>query len=181
MTPARNLALLDLVDAFKQEAFSTKVWRICGDGRNPVHGARSLSRWCNGTFDVLYTSFERDGALAEIYSLLSLQPVFPSKFASRLHRLSITVKRSLRLADLPTLARLGVNTHHYGDRDYTKTQAIADAAWFLEFDGIIAPSARWSCLNAVLFTDRIAENARIHEMTEPQPIDWARWRHKTQH
>jgi hypothetical protein len=172
----RDLALLDLIDKFSREDFTTEVWRVCRDGRDPMQGAASLSRWCNGTFDVLYTSFERDGALAEIHALLTLQPVFPSKIISRVHRLSISVTRSLRLADLPTLERMGVDTAHYGGRDYTQTQAIADAAYFLDFDGIVAPSARWPCLNAMLFTERVAQNAILMEHTEPEPINWSYWR-----
>jgi len=171
----RDLGLLDLIDAFSREAFTTEVWRICRDGRDPIQGAASRSRWCNGNFDVLYTSFERDGALAEIHALLTLQPVFPSKVISRVHRFSISVTRTLRLADLPTLERLGVDTAHYGTRDYTKIQAIADAAHFLDFDGIIAPSARWPCLNAMLFTERLADKAILIEHTESDPVDWAAW------
>jgi hypothetical protein len=33
-----------------------------------------------------------------------------------------------------------------------RTQEIADSAYFLGFDGLIAPGARWACLNLVLFT-----------------------------
>ncbi|HKH35243.1 MAG TPA: RES domain-containing protein [Beijerinckiaceae bacterium] len=55
---------------------------------------------------------------------------------------------------LPTLSKLGVDAR-YADRDYRRTQEVADAAFFLGFDGLIAPSARWACLNLVLFTDRI--------------------------
>lgn len=176
MAEPRDLALLDLIDAFERERFSASVWRVCREGLDPSLGAPSLSRWCNGQFDVLYTSFERDGALAEIHALLSLQPVFPSKIISRAHRLSISVTKSLRLADLPTLARLGVDVSQYGERDYAKTQAIADAAWFLDFDGIVAPSARWPCLNAILFPERLTDKAIIHELKEPDPIDWAKWR-----
>jgi len=179
MEQARDLALLDLIDGFRREAFSTEVWRVCRDGRGPTQGGPSLSRWCNGQFDILYTSFERDGALAEIHALLSLQPVFPSKLVSRAHRLSITVTRSLRLADLETLANLGVDTSHHGDRNYAKTQAIADAAWFLDFYEIIAPSARWSCLNAMLFTERVAENAILVDFIESDPINWTDWHAKT--
>lgn len=178
MDQARDLALLDLIDGFRRDGFSAEVWRVCRDGRSPTQGAPSLSRWCNGRFDVLYTSFERDGALAEIHALLSLQPVFPSKFVARAHRLAISVTRSLRLADLATLAKLGVDTSHYGDRDYAKTQAIGDAAWFLDFDGIVAPSARWPCLNAMLFTERIAESAILIETSETEPINWSDWHAK---
>ncbi|PPD45192.1 MAG: hypothetical protein CTY15_05285 [Methylocystis sp.] len=173
---ARDLDLLDAVDAFKREPFAQPVWRVCREGRDPTLGAASQSRWCNGTFDILYTSLARDGALAEIHALLSLQPVFPSKLAAYAHRLAVDAKETLRLADLPALATLGVDTARYRERDYAQTQAIADAAYFLGFDGLIAPCARHECLNAMLFTDRLAPDAILVEETEAEPIDWRAWR-----
>ena len=173
---ARDLAVLDAVDAFKREAFAQPVWRIAREWRDPLMGGPSESRWCNGTFDVLYVSLARDGALAEIHALLSMQPVFPSKILSFVHRIEVQAVATLRLADLPALARLGVDVTRYGERDYAKTQAIADAAYFLGFDGLIAPSARWACLNAVLFTDRIPPAGIRHLDCEAEPVDWAAWR-----
>jgi RES domain-containing protein len=173
---ARDLALLDAIDAFKRQPFEEPVWRVCRDERDPVAGAASKSRWCDGGFDVLYTSLTRDGALAEIHALLSLQPVFPSKIVAYAHRLAVAATAALRLADLKTLATLGVDVAHYAERDYAKTQAIADAAYFLGFDGLIAPSARWECLNVALFTDRLSPGAVSLIETEPNPVDWKAWR-----
>lgn len=173
---ARDIALLDAIDAFKREPFAQPVWRICREGRDPTLGSASNSRWCNGAFDVLYTSLERDGALAEIHALLTLQPVFPSKLVSYAHRLKVEARETLRIADLPTLAALGVDVARYRERNYARTQEVTDAAYFLGFDGLVAPSARWDCLNATLFTDRSAPGAIILEESESQPVDWRAWR-----
>jgi hypothetical protein len=156
----RDLRLLDAIDAFKREPFSQPVWRVAREGRDPILGAPSMSRWCNGTFDVLYTSLEREGAIAEIYTLLSMQPVSPSKIRLYVHRLTVSAQRTIRLADLATLSKLGVDVNRYRERDDSSTQPIADATYFLGFDGLIAPSARWECLNAVLFTDQISAGDR---------------------
>ena len=51
---------------------------------------------------------------------------------------------------------LGVDPVRYREILYEPTQAIGDAAYFLGFDSIIAPNARWSCNNLILFTDQIA-------------------------
>lgn len=173
---ARDIELLDAVDAFGREPFSGAVWRVCREGRDPTLGAASMSRWCNGTFDVLYTSLTLEGALSEIHAMLSLQPVFPSRLAAYAHRLKIEAKAALHLADLPTLAGLGVDVGRYKERDYQRTQEIADAAYFLGFQGIVAPSARSACLNAIIFTDRFAPEEISVEESQPQPIDWSAWR-----
>ena len=47
---------------------------------------------------------------------------------------------------------LGVDPARYREILYEPTQAIGDAAYFLGFDSIIAPNARWSCNNLILFT-----------------------------
>lgn len=173
---ARDLSLLDAIDAFAREALSLKVWRVVRGARDPTLGAASRSRWCNGEFDVLYTSLSRDCAIAEIDALLSIQPVPPSKGQWVAYELSVTAQKVLRLADLTTLAKLGVDISRYRERDYTKTQDIADAAYFLGFDGLIAPSARWSDLNLMIFTDRLLPaNIEISAMSN-EPIAWEAWR-----
>jgi hypothetical protein len=173
---ARDIDLLDSIDAFKREPFTGAVWRAVREERDPTIGSPSSSRWCNGNFDVLYTSLEADGAVAEVHAYLALQPVFPSKLSWSLYPIDIEARYTLRLADLPTLTRLGVDTSRYDDRKHDRTQQIADAAYFLDFDGLIAPSARWTCLNLVLFTERIAPEAiKVGAATT---IVWPAWRKK---
>src|SRR5690242_17091094 len=92
---ARDLTLLDALDACRREPLEGPVWRIVREGRDPVQGYPAGARWDPGTFDVLYTSLERNGALAEIHFHLSRQPVFPSKIRSVLHRIAVTTRRTL--------------------------------------------------------------------------------------
>jgi RES domain-containing protein len=176
---AHDLALLDAVDAFKREPFAQPVWRVAREGCDPILGAPSTSRWCDGTFDALYTSLERDGAVAEIHALLSMQPVFPSKVRFFVHEVKVIANKALHLADPAALSRLGVDVRRFKERDYSKTQPIASAAYFLGFDGLIAPSARWECLNAVLFTDRIPPGEIEIAESTPEPVDWDDWRKRT--
>lgn len=171
---ARDLALLDALDACKREGFEGEVWRIVREGRDPLLGYPARARWDPGTFDVLYTSLERDGALAEIRFHLERQPVFPSRARSVLHRIAVQTSRTLRLADIAALERLGVERVRFGEILYTRTQEIGDAAFFLGFDGLIAPSARWKCLNLVLFTDRLQPVDMTVEASEL--VDWEAWR-----
>lgn len=173
---ARDIELLDAIDAFKREKLDAEVWRLAREGRDPILGSPSQSRWCNGAFEVLYTSLERDGALAEIHALLSLQPVFPSRSRWFAHKLKLSATQTLKLADMAALTRLGVNSARYAERDYVRTQEIADAAYFLGFDGLIVPSARWRCLNLVLFTDRIPPGHVELIDTPADAVSWDDWR-----
>ena len=152
---ARDLELLDVLDALPRVPFIGRVWRAVREGRDPLQGHPSAGRWDPGMFDVLYTSMEPDGAVAEIHFHLSRQPVFPSTLVSgaardrRAHHEDAALRRSVRLTPL------GVDRSRYAEILYHRTQAIGDAADFFGFDGLIAPNARWPCQNLVIFTDRL--------------------------
>jgi hypothetical protein len=180
MAKARDLKLLDAIDAFPRVSFEGRVGRVVREGRDPILGSPSQSRWCNGQFDVLYTSADRDGAIAEIHALLSQQPVFPSRMMWNCYELEVRSRKTLRLPDMPTLEKLGVDTSTYRERRYDRTQSIADAAFFLGFDGMEAPSARWDCQNLVLFTDRLAPSDIRLRSDHVAQIDWDTWRRERQ-
>lgn len=178
----RDNALIDAIEAHTPVTFDGTVWRVVREGRSPLICSRAGGRWDDGTFDVLYTSQERDGAIAEMYFHLRRgQPVFPSQVRFGIHELDVSLARALKLVDLAAMAALGLNTDHYGqlsyDRvsnEYPRSQDIAEAARFLEFDGLIVPSARWSCMNVVLFCDIVPPDA-MEVVTDHGIIDWADW------
>lgn len=171
---ARDHELLDLIDAHQGVAFEGDVWRIVRQERDVLQGYPAGARWDPGTFDVLYTSLEREGALAEIQFHLSRQPVFPSKLRSVLHRLTVKTRRTLKIADLEALESLGISRATYRSLSYERCQEIGDAAQFLGFDGILAPSARWPCHNLVLFVDRLEPDEL--QLAQSEAVDWPVWR-----
>lgn len=171
---ARDPELLDALDTIPRVSFEGDVWRIVREERDVLQGYPAGARWDPGTFDVLYTSLEREGALEEIHFHLSRQPVFPSKLKSTPHRIAVRTTRTLELADMAALAALGVDAGSYTSLDYTRTQDIGDAAAFLGFDGILAPSARWSCQNLILFTENFGPGD--FEIKHSEPVDWQAWR-----
>ena len=75
-------AILDALEAIDPVLFEGEVWRITRKGRDATRGSAAYGRWSPGAlFEVLYTSLEREGALAEIGYRLSLEPVWPSRLA----------------------------------------------------------------------------------------------------
>lgn len=178
---SRDNALIDAIEAHTSVTFEGAVWRVVRQGRSPLVCSSAGGRWDDGTFDVLYTSQERDGAIAEMYFHLARgQPVFPSQVTYSVHELTVSLRRALKLVDLAALAAMGLDTSHYGQMSYDRTseeyprsQDIAEAAHFLEFDGLIVPSARWDCLNVALFCDRVPPEAM--ETVTDGPIDWQAW------
>jgi RES domain len=87
-------AILDALDAIDPKPFEGTVWRIARKDREPLRGSSTHGRWSpNGEFEVLYTSLERDGALAEVGYRLSLEPVWPSLIQHEIHRIQYEPKK----------------------------------------------------------------------------------------
>lgn len=182
----RDNTLLDAIEASTATKFEGSVWRVVRGDRDPLQASSPGGRWDDGTFDVLYTSLESDGALAEIYfHIMRGQPVFPSQMAFRLYELRVALGRVLALTDMTALAAFGVDVAKYGSfqyarkyEEYPRLQDIGEAAHFLDFDGLIAPSARWECQNLVVFTDRVAPDA-LSIANEHGQVDWDAWKVRT--
>lgn len=165
--------ILDALEALDPEPFDGIVWRVTRTGREPLRGAAAHGRWSpSGEFEVLYTSLMREGALAEIGYRLSLQPVWPSRVEHEIHTIHVQTERNLRFADVAGLTPFGVDTARYRSFDYSATQALAAAANFLGFDGLIVPNARFACSNLVIF----AERAPDLTLTGTAGVDWEAWR-----
>ncbi len=172
---AHDDRLLDALGEIEGQEFSGRMWRAVREGRSVLDGSRGSGRWNPSHLSVLYGAKEADGAIAEIHFHLSRgQSVFPSRMRHFLHELSILTDRTLVVADIGQLIALGVDQARYNEMLYSRTQEIADAAAFLGFDGIIAPSARWSCDNIVLFLDLF--NLENIEVLGQSAIDWKIWR-----
>jgi RES domain-containing protein len=159
-----------------------QLWRVVTDGRDPLQPGRAGGRWDDGSFDALYTSTERDGAIAEAWFHAARgQPIPPSKPQKRIHRIEARFARVLDLSENGSLASLGVDMSQYGRLSYVErggeyptTQQIGEAAFFYEFEAIVAPNARWPTSNVVILT----ENARMGDLSVEigELIDLAAWR-----
>ena len=174
---AHDDRLLDALLKLDGRAYAGGMWRVVRDGRAIFDGSQGAGRWNPSHLSVLYGATEADGAIAEIEFHLSRgQSVFPSRMRHILHKLQIATNRTLIFADLAALVRLGVEEARYREMLYARTQKIADAAAFLGFDGIISPSARWSCETIVLFLDILSLDDI--ERVSQSPIDWTAWRER---
>lgn len=69
------------------------------------------------------------------------------------------------------VARYGRLSYQDKSEEYPRTQQIGEVAHFLEFDGLIVPSARYGCQNAVLFGDRVPPEA-MAVVRDHGLIDW---------
>ena len=171
-----DLSLLDRLSAFGPERFEGEVFRATRTNADPVAASISGGRWApppdgDAGHSVLYTSLERDGAIAEVASFLAELTPIPGRRQINVTRLAVSTSCTLQLVRTD-LAALGVDLARYGERDYGQTQEIGAALVFLGFDGLIAPSARWPCDKLMIFGD----NHGLAETLEPVGMDRVEWR-----
>ena len=186
MTPLRNVRDSELIDALEHadtECIEGIAWRIVREGKDPCLCGRAGGRWDDRTFDVLYTSLEREGAIAEMYFHLSRGlPIIPSKMRYRLFELRISLPRVVRLSTLANLSALGLDASAYGklsyderESEYSRTQDIAETAHFLEYKGMLVPNARWQCSNLIIFCE-LAPMGSYEVFKDAGVVDWGEWR-----
>ncbi len=171
-------ALANRLSAFATEAFAGEVFRATRTSADPVAPSLYGGRWARpqnsdpGT-NVLYTSMEREGAMAEVASfLVDLTPI-PGPRELKVTRLAVTTSKTLRLIRT-NLSALGIDMDHYGERDYRQTQEIGSTLAWLGLDGLIAPSARWTCENLMIFTDNHALSEKL-EVVDDELLEWRQW------
>ena len=180
---ARDAELIDSLEAVEQTIFSGRVFRVTRADRDPLRASSPGGRWDDGTFDVLNTSRDTDGALAEMYfHLMRGQPVFPSQIQFVLSEIQVELRRTIALRSTDELVRLGVAPKLFGraqyslrQSEYGRTQEIAEVAHFLGADGLIVPNARRNCENLVVFVDRVTPDA-FSLISQPKPIDASTWK-----
>jgi len=92
----RDHTLIDALEGLTTQAYEGRLWRVTRDGRDPTLFFAGGNRWDDGTFEVLYTSLSREGALAEMhYHVARGQPIAPSKIKYRLHELQGLIRRHM--------------------------------------------------------------------------------------
>jgi RES domain-containing protein len=178
--PARSSELIDALEDADAVPFDGSVWRVVREGKDPCICSSTGGRWDDRTFDVLYTSVERAGAIAEMQFQLSRgQPIIPSKVRYKIFELSVSLTRMLKVPTLDHLARLGLDVSTFGqlsydekEQEYPRTQDIAETAHFLEYDGMLVPSARWKCANIVVFCDSVLPGS-IEVFRDHGFVDWS--------
>jgi hypothetical protein len=90
------------------------------------------------------------------------------------HLIAVETERTLRLDDLGSLSPLGVEIARYHTVRLSGDPSDRRGSVFLEFDGLIAPSARFACANLVIFTERSTGLA----LKKSQAIAWENLRQR---
>lgn len=167
--------LLDALESLPSEAAEFDTYRVAWRTQEVLRGGPG-GRWNPTSFPALYTSLEADGAIAEVYDLLSKAPVFSSS-DKLIYKLRVRTKRTLLLDRDSALQRLGLKLYRNQRTNKSTCQEVGEAAHRLDYDSLLVPSVRWDCLNLVLFPDLMAiEDIQLCD--EGTEINWPAWSKK---
>ncbi len=171
--------LLAFLDALEGQPFSGDVWRVTWATRNPLTVSSGGGRWSpEGRFDVMYTSLQQDGALAEAYHHLSRAPVMSSSHML-LNRISVSLDYVLKL-DADRLMALGMQDPRASRPRDNPGPQIGEATFMLDYQGLIVPSARWDCYNLMVFLDQRSFDMDKHlSFNKATDVNWPAWREQT--
>jgi hypothetical protein len=111
----------------------------------------------------------KEASIAErMFHLTKGQPVIPSNPRYFTYEIDVSLSATLDLSNFETLKSLGVDVARYGalsyverPHEYPSTQQISEIAHFLEFDGLVVPSARTKASNLIMFTKRVDPGSLI--------------------
>ena len=178
--PIRDQGLLDSLERITQKPYEGVVWRSVKQGRDPLTCWRSGGRWDDKSFDVLYPSETREAAIQERrFHLYQGQPIPPSKAQYELFELRVSLQSVMAFPTLDTLKGIGMDVSGYGqasyfekEREYPRSQEIAEACSFLGADGVLVPSARDQAANNLVIFCEQDTSIELEMVRSHGVIDW---------
>ena len=133
--------MLDTLQSAAASAWDGIVYRHMFASQPPTRANTGGARWNEPNLAAIYTSCERETALAEAEYYISLQPLRP-RAKRTLFTIHLSLKNVLDLTATNLLARLGITTDVLSGADQAPCRIVGSAANWLGHDGLLVPSAR---------------------------------------
>ena len=133
--------MLDLLQSAAVSAWEGLVYRHMFASQPPSRANTGGARWNEPNLAAIYTSCERDTALAEAEYYISLQPLRP-RARRTLFTLHVALRNVVDLTVGDLLPRLGITNDVLVSDDQTPCRTVGAAVNWLGHDGLLVPSAR---------------------------------------
>ncbi len=143
----------DLLDSLQENPsgpFAGPVYRHMFADYPPTAVNTRGARWNPPEVGAIYTSVEKNGAIAEAEYRLSVEPLRPTTRRT-LYTLDIQLDNVLNMTSKSALAAVGVTDVELTSIDLEPCQAVGGATAWLDHDGLLIPSARHDSANLVIF------------------------------
>lgn len=169
-----NPELVARVDGIQRSQFAGEAFRNHGPGYGPldtggsrIHGGRWNPK---ESFPVLYLGLSPETAVAEFYRLVERQGRHPSDLLPRrLTTVDVALVRVLDLTVGGSAETLGLHLHELTAEDPSPCQAVGDAAHYLGFEAVKAPSATGTGEVLAVFWDKVLPGSRVVPVSH---VEW---------
>ena len=150
---------LDLLQAAPQLEWDAVVFRHMFGDIPPIRRNTGGARWNPRGREAIYTSCERETALAEAEHQISLQ-TFPPKAKRTLYAIKVSLSSVVDLRDPESLETLGITPVELAGLDMSACQRVGEAVAWLKYAGLLVPSARRaSGSNLVIYQQDLTTSA----------------------
>jgi len=133
--------LLDILQAAAVSSWDGTVYRHMFASLPPTRANTGGARWNEPNSAAIYTSCERETALAEAEYYISLQPLRP-RARRTLFTIHVSLSNFLDLTAARLLAQLGITDDILAGIDQGPCRTIGSAVNWLGHAGLLVPSAR---------------------------------------
>jgi RES domain-containing protein len=148
VTDELDEAAVERVNELGGTAWSGRTYRYAKHGRDPLSGVGARmngGRWNpRDVFPAIYLAQPRTTSLRELdraAAAAGIAPLVLLQAAYDLHTVEVKELLVLDLREPEALRHVGLTTEDILDDDRTACQAVGHAAWFLDLEGVVAPSA----------------------------------------
>lgn len=173
MTPPLDEDLVQRVNDLGAAQWTGTTYRHTAARRDPLSGSGAKlfgGRWNPAdSFNAIYLAEPAAACMAELDRLAKSQNVAVDDFirAKRtVHTIGVHSLPVLDLRDDSARARVGLELSDISDDDWTACQTVGHAAYFLNFGGVLAPSASGVGLVLTAFESRVSPGQLIVESSE---------------
>ena len=160
--------LLDVLQAALRADWEGEVYRHMFGDYPPTRPNIGGARWNPPGLEAIYSSCERETALAEARYYIALQPVRP-KVSRVLYTLQVTVSGVVDLTAADLLAAAGITDSILRGSDFERLQHIGSAVRWLGHHGLLVPSVRWQGGTNLVILEPDPARVTI-EITRAEPI-----------
>jgi RES domain-containing protein len=171
--------LVDRVNELGATKVSIEAYRHTASGRDPLSGEgarQNGGRWNPAGHPTVYLAAPERACAAE-FSRMADRVGAPARALLErgrdLHRLVVEDLPVLDLTPEDTLDHVGLSPDDVADDDFAACQAVGQAAHFLAYGGVMAPSATGVGVVVAAFEDRVRPGQV--RLMETVPFDWDRY------
>ena len=161
--------IIQSIERLTTEPFFGVVYRHMFGDLDPFLENRRGARWNPPEIPAIYTSLEKETALAESEYQISMEPFRP-KAKRVIYKFEISLKSVLIADTIDIIKEIGFDITSMEDLKISECQRIGGAVDGLDHDGLLVPSARSEGKNLVIYTNKTAVDLSMKKIgAEPIP------------